>query len=185
MVIETVSGKRVDLTKPNYADIDINDIAHSLSLQCRFSGHSRRFYSVAEHSWHIARMLGDFPVEVQLAGLLHDASEAYLTDLPSPVKALMPEYREFEDNLMEYIGKRFGFEYPLHPAVKHADRVMLATEAHYLMPSEGKGSHWGELPRVDHGFRPIGMEPRVAKGNFIEKYHELLLKKVKNDNGVA
>lgn len=174
MIIETISGRFVDLTKPNLDDIDINDISHSLALQCRFSGHCRRFYSVAEHSWHIARMLGDFPVEVQLAGLLHDASEAYLTDLPSPVKALMPEYREFEDNLMEHIAAKFNFEYPLHPAVKHADMVMLATEAHYLMPSGGRGGYWNGLPKVEHTYRPICMSPEIAKQNFLDKFRELL-----------
>lgn len=173
MVIETNSGRFVDLTQPKHDDLDIYDIAHSLSLQCRFSGHCRVYYSVAEHSWHVARLLSQFSPEVQLAGLLHDASEAYLTDMPSPVKALMPEYREFEDNLMAKIAERFGFEYPLHPAIKHADRVMLATEAHYLMPSKGKGGVWGEMPRVEHNYRPIGMDPKIAATNFLDKYHEL------------
>lgn len=175
--IETVTGKKFPFLNPQPEDIDIKDIAHALSMNCRFVGQCREFYSVAEHSWNVARMLEGFPKEVQIAGLLHDASEAYITDVASPVKQYLPEYNKLEDIIMAAIAKKYGFEYELHPAVKIADRHALSTEAHYLLPSQGNDwNMWGwpaERPRVDHSYRPLGMDHRRAKNLFLDKFHEL------------
>jgi hypothetical protein len=174
--IETVSGIKFEFLNPKPEQFDIKDIAHALSMNCRYVGHCRNFYSVAEHSWQMARMLSDCSVEIQLAALLHDASEAYITDVASPVKQHLPDYQKMEDNIQIALFEKYGLEYPLHPAVKHADRVMLSIEAHYLLPS--KGNDWGmwkqtNRPKVDPIFKPICMEPRQARINFMDKFYEL------------
>jgi uncharacterized protein len=143
--ILTFSGRRVRPTELEPRDIDPGDIAHALSNQCRFTGHCKRYYSVAQHCVHVSlELLG--PVNVtsptserglMLAGLLHDATEAYLMDLASPIKAL-PEFAPFkaiEKKIAAAIEARFG----LHPGalsdarVKTVDRRLLATEARDLM----------------------------------------------------
>lgn len=176
--IETVSGVRFEFLDPKPEQIKIRDIGHALSMNCRFVGQCSKFYSVAEHSWHVARMLEGTPLRVQLAGLLHDASEAYITDIASPVKYHLPDYVKLEDNIMVAIAKKYGFEYPFHPAIKLADRAMLSNEAHHLLPSRGNPwEMWKHMhrPAVVDAYRPIGMSPEVALENFMDKYHELAM----------
>lgn len=187
--IETVSGLFFNVIDPQPDQISINDIAHALSLNCRFVGQCSSFYSVAEHSWHVARLLDGCPLSVQLAGLLHDSSEAYITDVASPVKQYLPDYQVMEDRIMNAIFDRYGLEYPLHPAVKQADRTMLSTESHYLLPSKGNSwDLWKQVkrPPVMQHYRPIGMSPDVAKENFLDKFLELRTEiriENKNKNG--
>lgn len=124
--IRTYTGKYVNVFNPDPETICIEDIAHSLSMQCRFGGHLRRHYSVAEHCENVAANTPE--PQYKLASLLHDASEAYLLDIPSPIKAHLPDYKKIEDNLMQCIAKKFGFEYPLHESVKKSDKLMLEIE---------------------------------------------------------
>lgn len=176
--IETVSGVRFEFQDPKPEQIKVHDIAHALSNNCRFVGQCRKFYSVAEHSWHIARMLEGTPLEVQLAGLLHDASEAYITDVASPVKQFMPEYRKMEDVIMLAVAKKYNFEYPLHPAVKQCDLMALSIEAHHLLLSKGNDwEMWQEIkrPPIIDAYRPIGMAPEVARQVFLDKFFELTM----------
>src|ERR1039457_6405429 len=105
--IGTFSGLRFWPLAPNPDDILIADIAHALAHQCRFGGHAWKFYSVAKHSVHVSQLC---PPEHALWGLLHDASEAYLVDLPRPLK-LLPEfapYREAERRSQRAVAVRFG-----------------------------------------------------------------------------
>jgi uncharacterized protein len=171
--IETVSGRKFYFLNPDPDDIDIGDIAHALAMNCRYTGHCDRFYSVAEHSFHMSRMA---PEGYELAALLHDASEAYITDIASPIKQHLPDYQAMEDSLMRAIASKFGFEYPLNPVIKHLDLTMLSTEAHYMIPS--RGDTWDlwkyrKRPTIQWNFRPIGMTPKVAKSVFLERYDEL------------
>jgi uncharacterized protein len=177
--IETVSGVHFEFLDPKPEQIRIHDIAHALGNNCRFVGQCRKFYSVAEHSWHVARMLEGAPLEVQLAGLLHDASEAYITDMASPVKQFMPEYRAMEDKVMIAIAAKYGFEYPLHEAVKYADMMALSIEAHHLLLSKGNDwDMWRSLkrPPIIDSYRPIGMVPETARQVFLDKFFELSMK---------
>lgn len=130
--IETALGKKFYFLSPKEDDIDIKDIAFSLANQCRFNGHVP-FFSVAEHSVAVAARL---PPELQLAGLLHDAAEAYLSDIPSPIKQWLPDYQKMEERVQEVIDRKFGTEYS--PVVKAADMNATATEAYYLLKSKGK-----------------------------------------------
>lgn len=129
--IRTFSGRKFWALDPRPEDIELIDIAHALSNNCRWGGHCGPFYSVAEHSVLTAALL---PRHLQLAGLLHDASEAYLIDLPRPIKYQIPQYREIEHKLMLCIAEKYGFEYPLTETVKGADDFMLYYERATLFP---------------------------------------------------
>lgn len=128
--IRTFTGIYMNVFEPTLEMISIEDIAHALSNQCRFGGHLRMFYSVAQHSIHCYQLVS---AEYQLQALMHDASEAYLMDIPSPVKHRLNNYCEIEDNLMKLISQKFHFDYPLQEPVKKIDKQMLQLEWEELM----------------------------------------------------
>lgn len=123
--IRTFTGKYVNVFDPDPETICIEDIVHSLSNICRFGGHTQSFYSVAQHCIYVADHL---PEELKLTGLLHDAAEAYLIDLPNPIKEKMSEYVLIEDKLMRLIAEKFGIIYPFPELVKQADKNALEFE---------------------------------------------------------
>ena len=148
--ILTASGKRLDFLNPQPDQIDILDIAQGLANECRFTGQCRAYYSVAQHSYlasyevmRINRVT--LPKEEQKAlaieALLHDASEAYLKDIPTPLKRLLPAYREIEARLTAIIRAKFGLPEKESDRVKHVDWIMLATERRDLMPCTA--DDWG------------------------------------------
>ena len=128
--IQTFSGIAFDLLAPRSDMVCIEDIAHALSLLCRFTGHTRKHYSVAQHSHLvavIASRAGDYPGIMRQA-LMHDATEAYIGDLPTPLKRLLPEYREIERKVWLAIAERFALPVIMHEVVKAADMRALVTE---------------------------------------------------------
>ncbi|PMY63156.1 MULTISPECIES: phosphohydrolase [Pseudomonas] len=131
--ILTSTGKRFDLFKVDADLIDLRDISHSLAHLCRFNGHTREFYSVAQHSCIVAELV---PEKYKLAALLHDATEAYLGDMTRPLKQWMPYYRGVEDTIRERICERFNLALELPACVHQADLIALATERRDLMPSD-------------------------------------------------
>ena len=143
----TYTGRKFHYLDPQPDEICIEDIAHALALTCRFGGHCKAFYSVADHSIRVAEILSP---NLRLAGLLHDAHEAYLHDLLRPIKQDMPVYRELADKIQHAIEERlvsatqlqFIHHVSMYP-VKCADNILLATEARDLMANtEG----WASLP---------------------------------------
>lgn len=107
--ITTYTGKHFDPLQPKPEILDIHDIAHALSLTCRGNGHVKTFFSVAQHCINCgleADARGYGP-KVRLACLVHDASEAYMSDVPRPFKQMMPEYKQAEGNLLEVIYQTF------------------------------------------------------------------------------
>lgn len=168
--IQTFSGKRFTPIKPNPDAIVIQDIAHSLSMQCRFSGHVKRFYSVAQHSVLVSYLCN---TEDALWGLLHDATEAYLVDIPRPLKrsGQFGAYLEFEKNMQTAICARFGL-IDLEPvSVKAADKLMLATEARDLMSPLRPDWLWPVAPL------PLKIEPLMpdaAEELFLNRFYELI-----------
>lgn len=156
--IETYTGLIFDLKLMEPSTICIEDIAHGLSHVCRFGGHLKKFYSVAQHCVWVANQLG---VPDKLSGLMHDASEAYLGDMPSPFKKMMPGYREIEYDLMMVISKKYDFQYPLEPQIKAVDHAALINE-------------WN-----DHkvGFNPLECwSPEEAKDEFLKLFRILTVK---------
>ena len=156
--IRTFTGIYVNVFEPKPEMFCIEDIAHSLSQQCRFNGHLTHFYSVAEHSILCA---GYVKYESKLAALLHDASEAYLLDIPSPVKKRLSNYKEIEHKLMECIAIKFGFEYPLTKDIKKVDEIILKTE-------------WNELMLNDNNNNMFSCySPKQAEAIFIRTFNQL------------
>jgi hypothetical protein len=132
--IRTYTGLYVNVDNPEPAMFSIIDIAHALSMQPRYGGHLRRYYSVAQHCIECAL---EVPIKDSLAALLHDASEAYLCDIPSPIKKLLPDYHRIENKVMSVIADKFGFEYPLNDTVKDVDKYMLEHEWTCLIRNKG------------------------------------------------
>jgi uncharacterized protein len=177
--ILTASGRRFDPLNPDPTAIDIEDIAHALSQICRFTGHTREFYSVAQHSvivaWHL-----DEPLRLQ--GLLHDASEAYLCDLARPVKhdPAFESYRRLEASLQTVIFSRFGVASGHNAFINQIDQAVLGGEYLSLMrkphaqPEDDEP--WSEslaltrtlTPKLLAKIRP--MQPADAKKRFLQAF---------------
>jgi hypothetical protein len=128
--VETKSGKKINPLNPEIESIDIEDIAHALSMKCRFTGHTRLFYSIAQHSVMVSEFC---PQEDALAGLLHDSAEAYLADIAGPIKPYIIGFKEIEERLLSCIFLKFDVEWPLPNSVRYIDERMLITEGHALM----------------------------------------------------
>ncbi|MDY0003541.1 MAG: phosphohydrolase [Polyangia bacterium] len=165
--IQTFTGKQFYPLAARVEDIDVRDIAHSLSLQSRFNGHCLRFYSVAEHSVRVSRVV---PASDALWGLLHDAAEAYIGDLPRPVKANAPEFRGIEDRLLLVVAEAFGLPWPMPEAVRLADDRLLSTEARDLMAPHPASWNLREEP-LQERIEPIGWE--AAEDAFLVRFEEL------------
>jgi hypothetical protein len=168
--IETFRGINFDVKNPDHNLIHPEDIAHSLSLQCRFNGHCEEFYSVAEHCIrvHDAMAYDNHREEVRIAGLLHDASEAYLCDVPRPIKRALPGYSSLEENIQRNVWYRFNInvDTEIEYIVKAYDQMLLCAEAKQLMPSAGED--WGyDIKGRDIFIVP--MLPNVARREFLHR----------------
>lgn len=158
--IITRNGIQFDLAKPSADMVNTADIAHSLSMQCRFNGHTSEFYSVAQHCCLVADLV---PAEHQLAALLHDATEAYVGDLVRPLKEGMRDFANGHGDECLYdlterkvwlaICQRFDLDPHLPDCVKHADLVALATEKRDLMPEHPEP--WPCLEGIEPNAEPI------------------------------
>ena len=127
--MQVFSGRKYWPMDPRPHEVHIEDIAHSLAMQARYAGHCIKFYSVAEHSVLIARHLAaKHAPEVALAGLLHDAPEAYCVDIPRPLKPYLTNYRAIEQDNWLAIAARFGLSKELPREVHDADNRIIADE---------------------------------------------------------
>lgn len=154
---------------PRVSEIRLEDIAHALSNLCRFGGHSNSFYSVAQHSVLVAQHL---PRELALQGLFHDATEAYLVDVPSPIKRHLSGYIEMEVRLARVIGEHFNVSLdPMHPEVNRQDVIALHTEKRDLKgPAPAKWSR--EIPVLwAETIRPWG--PFESEARFLMAARQL------------
>ena len=163
----TFTGERVDLLSPDPKTINILDIAHSLSRQCRFNAHTSQHYSVAQHSVLVSKLCDT----QKLWGLLHDAHEAYLGDIVSPVKQLLgPAFEILESRMQHAVCERFGLTPEVPPEVESADLRVLALEAKELFEVEPED--WGlkcEVPAR----RIYPQNCGVARNRFLGVYKEL------------
>ena len=174
--MQTYTGRRIYPLDPSSDDIYIEDIAHALSLMCRFGGHCREFYSIAQHSVLVSQYCKD-----KLYGLLHDAEEAYLTDMIRPVKRslLLLGVTVFEDaafNLFQAIAYRFGLLLTDEAVqdVKKWDNILLSTEARDVMPPMADGTKWTSVDLLEvlqERIVPVG--PKEAERMFLDRYEEL------------
>ena len=132
------SNKSFNIMELKPDDITLEDIAHSLSLQCRFNGHIARHYSVARHSINVrslARNSGE-RLNLQRVALLHDATEAYLTDLPTPIKDVLPEYRALESFVWDKVCRRFDLNPDDLFFIKKYDKLMFNLEVANLFEED-------------------------------------------------
>lgn len=169
--IRTASGIYVDVFKPTEDMITIEDIAYGLSHVCRWAGHTKKFYSVAQHSVCVSRrfsFLSDTILAMQ--ALIHDASEAYIGDMPSPIKRKLSGYKKIEESLMTVIAAKFGIQLPLHPSVKEADLKELEAE-HWLLMDVKDGD------RINYDFC---WSPERARQEFMDRYNQLLEQLITN-----
>jgi len=168
--IQVHSGKRVYLLDLKPEDFDIEDIAHSLSMTCRYTGHCNFFYPVAQHVVLGSRKA---PPEHKYEFLMHDNSEAYLADVARPVKGMLPDYKRIEHGLEIVLALRFGLPPFMTPAVKRLDTQMLITEAPQLMNGDPwwLGEQYADFKPLDIKIKP--WSPARAKREFLAAYHRL------------
>lgn len=174
--VETFSGQFVDVSNPRIDSIKLEDIAHALSQICRYGGHCRTFYSVAEHSVAVSKRMERRGCAVwrQFAGLHHDDTEYVLGDVPRPTKPLFgPRYAELsllmDQIICDYLnmGRPYDRLIPsdFHARdVKDADNWMLFVEARHLLPS--KGINWSGSQLDDWGVRQDGLPGRIVTPDY-------------------
>jgi hypothetical protein len=194
IIIQSASGSYLDLHNLKPEDIQVTDIAHHLSHLCRFGGATFEFYSVAEHSIHVARIVNTMlgRPDLAMAALMHDASEAYLGDVRTPMKHMpeMAPYLKLEAEVQEVIHQHFGIP-PLneddHNIIKQADLIMLATERRWFMPTvdtDGCSAHWkllqgrGIEPLSREVWKPLGMRPGKIRALFLHAANLSRLSKI-------
>lgn len=165
--MQTISGRQFWPIDPRPEDVFIEDIAHALSMMCRFNGHCDRFYSVAEHSVLVSE---NVPQEDALWALLHDASEAYIADIVRPAKRFIDGYKHVEANIMTAVCAKFGLSLVEPISVRRADNAILADEAAQIMGTKPKD--W-ILPEPPLGVRIVGLSPAEAKVAFLNRYRAL------------
>ncbi|MGG7993887.1 HD family hydrolase [Klebsiella aerogenes] len=169
--IQTLSGKHFNYNDIQEDAIVIEDIATALSHICRFAGHLPEFYSVGQHSVLVSHLV---PQEFALEALLHDAAEAYMQDIPAPLKRLLPDYQVIETRVDAAIRKKFGLPADLHPTVKYADLVMLASERRDFEIDDG--THWpmldGIFPTDQFVINPV--RPGQSYGMFMNRFNQLM-----------
>lgn len=170
----TYSGREFFPFAPTAEDIHLEDIAHALANVCRFSGHCDPFYSVAQHSVMVSTLCER---EDAMHGLLHDASEAYVCDVVSPVKNVIKGYTEVETHILVTIYRRFELRLnPLKPpSVQTADELMLRWEQRDLMPD----TEWWRKETLPERPKLVALNPVEAKAEFIARFSEL-----RNGNGL-
>lgn len=169
--IQTFTGKKFHILDPQPEEVDIVDIAHALSNLCRFGGHCQKFYSVAQHC-AVGAEAFDNP-KVALHFLLHDSQEAYLCDLPRPIKRLLPRYKDIEKVVQEVIFLSLNIREKFDHHIEPMDMRMLATERRDLMKDS---QIWTTLDGIES--LPGLIEPwtqSVAKEKFLTLYYDLIV----------
>lgn len=168
--IQTAMGRQFWPISPRADEVFIDDIAHALGNLCRFGGHCTRFYSVAEHSVLLSRAAAGHAPETRLWALLHDASEAYLVDVPRPLKPFLQGYRASEDAIMAVICERFGLAAGMPDIVKQLDTGILTDEMHQNMAFPPV--RWS-TETTPIGVRLQFWSPHRAKSEFLAEFYNL------------
>lgn len=168
--ILTHSGIYFDLLDPKPADVSILDIARALSHLCRYTGHTRTHYSVAEHCVRMSHLVTP---QRAFAALLHDAAEAYVGDVARPLKRLLPHYISIEHRVQAAVFRAFGLDDWLPRQVQDADRYMLAWERRDLMPEQAM--EWPACRGVTLEAAPVIVpwSADEAMERYLDRFHEL------------
>lgn len=165
--MQTFTGRQFWPVDPRAEEIFIEDIAQSLSKQCRYAGHCRKFYSVAEHSVYVSYCV---PPVLAFCGLMHDATEAYVVDVPRPLKPFLEGYKGIEDKVWLAVAERFGLPAQMTAEIHVADNaVLLAEKAQLMDPTPAEWS----VPGVPADVVIQGLTPDEAYEFFMERFNEL------------
>jgi uncharacterized protein len=172
--IELVTGGLFFYNKPTW---DIGAIAHSLSMVCRFGGQCKKFYSVAEHSILVSRIMEDHGLGDPMEGLLHDATESVLTDLPRPAKRLLKDYKTLENALDSSMRKTFVLPEKATEGCHRADQIALLIESKELMSSRGRADY-GQTAELQafadrQTYMVVGYTPENARERFMTRMHDI------------
>lgn len=167
--MQTYTGRKFWSMDPRADEVFIEDIAHSLAMQSRYAGHCVRFYSVAEHCVLMARKLRWEGVEVALWALLHDSSEAYLVDVPRPVKPYLAGYKDAEAKVMAAVCDRYGLPREMPEIVHDADNRIIGDELVNLVPME-----WHARYNEPLGVSLKYWSPERAKDEFMATFDALM-----------
>lgn len=173
--IQLSSGEFFNFLDPDPDLVTVPVLAKALSQLCRFTGHTRTFYSVAQHSVLVSRLV---PPELARWGLFHDAAEAFVGDVSSPLKRLIPDYRAIEERIERVVWAKFGLDGPLPAAVKQADMSALIAEKNALMPQiDGAALGWEDhlgqgIPKCPFPVSPVAL-PWMAESMFIARANVL------------
>lgn len=171
--MQTFTGKKFWPLDPRPEDVHIEDIAHALSLLCRFNGHCNEFYSVAQHSVLVSQIVS--PTN-SLPALLHDASEAYLGDIIRPVKLFLPvAVKEIERKLEAVIFQHFAILAYDQKEISRADNIILYTEMRDLMGEPPEV--WREAEQYSSLVlqqKILPLDPKASKLLFFSRYRELV-----------
>ncbi len=165
--VTTYTGAFYEFLKPEKHKWDIEAIAHSLSLQTRWNGNCKTFYSIAEHCYHCSFLV---PPQFALSAHLHDAVESVTGDCSTTLKALLPLFKEIEIAGEKSLCKQFKIPFPFPSEVKDADNIMLETERRDLMPKGKWIPKKGVIP-LKKTLKPWG--PAKAKRKFLERFYQL------------
>ena len=178
--LELASGAVFKLQSDEPHAWDINDIAHSLGNQCRFTGHCRHFYSVAEHSVLCSLLAEELGLCDPFEALMHDAHESVLSDMAAPWKPLLPDYKQQERKWAWDLRARFNLPPENTEGCRKIDYMALFVEAYWLLKSRGDGWVDPLNVRVDalrlvkrDGWHIKGLDPEQAKNAFLRRFHEL------------
>lgn len=165
--IRTLSGRYFSFKSPQDYKFDIEEIGHALSHICRYTGHVKEFYSVAQHSVLVSYCVPELHVKTAFG---HDFAESVLGDVSSPLKAELSEYRAMEHIVEREIARQFGLIFPHPPSVKNADlRVMLAEMRD--LKNGYVSADYPKLKPIDYPIRP--MEPKMAFTYFMNRWEEI------------
>lgn len=179
--IMTASGRRF-YALADQPDFRIEDIAAALSKVCRYGGHCRHFYSVAEHSVLVSSIMESWDLGDPREGLLHDGTEAYLSDVVGPFKQLLPDYVALEAGLDAKLRRHFGIG-ERSAGCKRADRIALMVEGRSLLPERGESMIRGGIPAefgeladkwIEYdGGGVLARTPASAEQSFLIRHYEL------------
>ncbi len=173
--IELITGGPFYYNDPHW---DIGAIAHALSMICRFTGHCRKFYSVAEHSVLVSRIMEDQGLGGPMEGLLHDGVESVLADIARPAKNLLKDYKALEKALDVSLRKNFQLPETMSEGCMKADAIALLVEARELMPNRGENftgmSDEVVLAAKKATYMVAGWSPENARERFMTRMHDIL-----------
>lgn len=168
------SGKFYSYTNPADNEFTIEDVALSLSHICRYGGQVGKFYSVAQHAYYVSYAVEDKRYE--LDALCHDNVEAFMVDVPTPLKMLLPDYKALEAVHEAEMFSRFGLQYPMHDSVHKADQAVFVAEVRDIKPANEHWDRYAHITPYDGQITPWTSEK--ARRMFLLRFYELMGQRV-------